>query len=83
MKQLGNIDMQLLGIGLNGHIGFNEPGTPAEITTHVVDLQESTIKANARFFESEADVPRKAISMGLASIMKSKNIHLIPKKIQD
>ena len=71
------IDIQLLGIGSNGHIGFNEPGTPAEITTHVVDLQESTIKANARFFESEADVPRKAISMGLASIMKSKNIVLM------
>lgn len=71
------IDLQLLGIGRNGHIGFNEPGTPAEITTHVVDLQESTIKANARFFESEADVPRKAISMGLASIMKSKNIVLM------
>lgn len=71
------IGLQLLGIGRNGHIGFNEPGTPAEITTHVVDLQESTIKANARFFESEADVPRKAISMGLASIMKSKNIVLM------
>ena len=71
------IDWQILGIGQNGHIGFNEPGTPAEITTHVVDLQESTIKANARFFESEADVPRKAISMGLASIMKSKNIVLM------
>ena len=74
---LGGVDLQLLGLGHNGHIGFNEPGTPAEITTHVVDLQESTIKANARFFESEADVPRKAISMGLASIMKSKNIVLM------
>ncbi|RZI48008.1 glucosamine-6-phosphate deaminase [Lactococcus kimchii] len=71
------IDWQILGIGQNGHIGFNEPGTPAEITTHVVDLQESTIKANARFFETEADVPRKAISMGLASIMQSKNIVLM------
>ncbi len=71
------IDWQILGIGQNGHIGFNEPGTPADITTHVVDLEESTIKANARFFESEADVPRQAISMGLASIMKSKNIVLM------
>jgi glucosamine-6-phosphate deaminase len=60
------IDWQILGIGQNGHIGFNEPGTPADITTHVVDLEESTIKANARFFESEADVPRQAISMGLS-----------------
>lgn len=71
------IDWQILGIGQNGHIGFNEPGTPTDITTHVVDLEESTIKANARFFESEADVPRQAISMGLASIMKSKNIVLM------
>lgn len=71
------IDWQILGIGQNGHIGFNEPGTPTTITTHVVDLEESTIKANARFFASEADVPRQAISMGLASIMKSKNIVLM------
>lgn len=71
------IDWQILGIGQNGHIGFNEPGTPTTITTHVVDLEESTIKANARFFESESDVPRQAISMGLASIMKSKQIVLM------
>ncbi|MFC4651631.1 glucosamine-6-phosphate deaminase [Lactococcus nasutitermitis] len=71
------IDWQILGIGQNGHIGFNEPGTSTDITTHVVDLTESTIKANARFFENENDVPRQAISMGLATIMKSKQIVLM------
>ncbi|PZF81044.1 glucosamine-6-phosphate deaminase, partial [Micromonospora deserti] len=68
------IDLQILGIGRNGHIGFNEPGTPTDSTTHKVSLTQSTIDANARFFEHEEDVPRYAISMGLASIMKSKNI---------
>ncbi|WP_270345875.1 glucosamine-6-phosphate deaminase [Lactococcus petauri] len=71
------IDFQILGIGQNGHIGFNEPGTSFEETTHVVDLQESTIKANARFFEDEEDVPRQAISMGIASIMAAKSIVLM------
>ena len=70
------IDLQILGIGRNGHIGFNEPGTPRDITTHVVDLTESTIEANARFFASENDVPKQAFSMGLASIMKSKHLLL-------
>ena len=68
------IDLQILGIGRNGHIGFNEPGTPADSTTHKVSLTQSPIDANARFFEHEEDVPRYAISMGLASIMKSKHI---------
>lgn len=71
------IDVQILGIGRNGHIGFNEPGTPFTQTTHVVDLQESTIQANARFFEDEAEVPRQAISMGIASIMTAKTIILL------
>lgn len=71
------IDFQILGIGQNGHIGFNEPGTSFEETTHVVDLQESTIKANSRFFENEEDVPRQAISMGIASIMAAKSIVLM------
>ncbi|BDZ29738.1 glucosamine-6-phosphate deaminase [Lactiplantibacillus sp. WILCCON 0030] len=70
------IDLQILGIGRNGHIGFNEPGTSRDVTTHVVDLTESTIEANARFFESENDVPKQAFSMGLASIMKSKHLIL-------
>lgn len=71
------IDFQILGIGQNGHIGFNEPGTPFDEETHVVDLQESTIKANARFFADESQVPKQAVSMGIASIMKSKEIVLM------
>lgn len=70
------IDLQILGIGRNGHIGFNEPGTPTDITTHVVDLTPSTINANARFFDNEEDVPRQAISMGLGSIKQSKKVIL-------
>lgn len=77
IKRLGGIDLQLLGIGLDGHIGFNEPDGVFVKETHVVDLDESTIKANARFFESEADVPRKAITMGMMSIMQAKKILLI------
>ncbi|MDR0199134.1 MAG: glucosamine-6-phosphate deaminase [Streptococcaceae bacterium] len=71
------IDFQILGIGGNGHIGFNEPGTSFDVTTHVVDLAPETIAANARFFENESDVPRQAISMGIASILKSKQIVLL------
>ncbi|MGT2934792.1 glucosamine-6-phosphate deaminase [Streptococcus castoreus] len=71
------IDFQILGIGRNGHIGFNEPGTSFEEETHIVNLQESTIEANSRFFTSIEDVPKQAISMGIASIMKSKMIVLL------
>ncbi|MGS4710748.1 glucosamine-6-phosphate deaminase [Streptococcus agalactiae] len=71
------IDFQILGIGRNGHIGFNEPGTPFDITTHVVDLAPSTIEANSRFFNSIDDVPKQALSMGIGSIMKSKTIALV------
>lgn len=71
------VDLQLLGIGTNGHIAFNEPGTPFDILTHKVELTESTIQANKRYFESEADVPRYAYSMGLASIMKADKIILL------
>lgn len=71
------IDIQILGIGRNGHIGFNEPGSPFDGPTHKVSLTQSTIDANARFFENESDVPHYAISMGIGSIMKSKNILLI------
>lgn len=70
------IDLQILGLGQNGHIGFNEPGTDPAMGTHKVALTESTIKANARFFEHETDVPRYAYSMGIASIMKSHQILL-------
>ena len=78
------VDLQLLGIGSNAHIGFNEPGTPFTQRTHKVHLTESTIEANKRFFEKEEDVPRYAYSMGLQSIMDAKEIVLIafgPKKI--
>lgn len=73
----GGIDFQLLGIGLNGHIGFNEPTEAFSSKTNCVNLQESTIKANARFFETEEQVPRKAISMGIKTIMMAKKIMLI------
>ncbi|MEQ9763168.1 glucosamine-6-phosphate deaminase [Streptococcus sp. ZJ151] len=71
------IDFQILGIGRNGHIGFNEPGTSFDKTTHVVDLAPSTIEANSRFFDSSDDVPKQAMSMGIASIMASKTIVLL------
>ena len=77
IKSLGGIDLQLLGIGLDGHIGFNEPDSFFTKETHLVDLDESTIKANARFFQSEADVPRQAITMGMLSIMQAKKVLLI------
>jgi glucosamine-6-phosphate deaminase len=71
------IDVQILGIGQNGHIAFNEPGTPFDSVTHKVELTDSTIQANKRFFEKEDDVPRYAYSMGLQSIMKAKKIILL------
>lgn len=71
------VDFQLLGIGQNGHIAFNEPGTPFDSVTHKVELTDSTIQANKRFFEKEEDVPRYAYSMGLSSIMKAKKIVLL------
>jgi glucosamine-6-phosphate deaminase len=77
IKQLGGVDLQLLGIGLNGHIGFNEPGTPFTSKTHVVELTDSTRKANQRFFASLEDVPNRAITMGIATIMESREILLL------
>lgn len=72
------IDLQILGIGSDGHIGFNEPGTPFDSVTHITDLTEQTRKDNARFFEDDIDeVPEKAITMGLASIMRAKKIVVI------
>ncbi len=67
-------DLQVLGIGSNGHIAFNEPGTPFGSVTHIVDLAESTIKDNARMFASIDDVPRQAFTMGLKNIMNAKQI---------
>ncbi|RIV26460.1 glucosamine-6-phosphate deaminase [Alicyclobacillaceae bacterium I2511] len=71
------IDLQILGIGINGHIGFNEPGTAFKPTTHIVGLSEETIRSNARFFNSLNDVPKQAITMGLQPIMQSKQILLM------
>ena len=71
------IDLQILGIGSNGHIGFNEPGTSFHSKTHIVDLAPSTREANARYFEKVEDVPKQAITMGISSIMKSKEILLL------
>jgi len=77
LNEIGGVDIQVLGIGGNGHIGFNEPTDTFVGPTHVVELTESTIKANSRFFEKIEDVPTKAISMGIASIMKAKKILLV------
>lgn len=77
INQKGPLDIQILGIGENGHIGFNEPGTDMNSTTQVVDLTTSTINANSRYFDSESEVPKQAVSMGLASILKAKRIILL------
>jgi glucosamine-6-phosphate deaminase len=77
IEALGGVDLQLLGIGHNGHIGFNEPGTPFQSKTHVVELTELTRKANARYFDRMEDVPTHAITMGIATILKSKRILLL------
>lgn len=77
IASLGGIDLQLLGIGLDGHIGFNEPDTCFTKETHLVDLDESTIVANARFFASEDQVPRQALTMGMGGIMQAKKVLLI------
>ncbi|UUM61816.1 glucosamine-6-phosphate deaminase [Streptococcus suis] len=71
------VDFQILGIGRNGHIGFNEPGAPFDGQTHLVDLAPSTIEANSRFFETIEEVPKQAISMGIANIMAAKTIVLM------
>ena len=77
IRSVGGIDLQLLGLGNNGHIGFNEPGAAFEKETHCVDLTESTIKANARFFETMDDVPKQAYTMGIKNIMTAKKILLV------
>ncbi|MBL7572601.1 glucosamine-6-phosphate deaminase [Staphylococcus saccharolyticus] len=77
LNDKGPVDIQILGIGENGHIGFNEPGTDLHSETHIVDLTESTIRANSRYFDHKEDVPKQAVSMGLASILKAKRIILL------
>ena len=74
---LGGIDLQVLGMGHNGHIGFNEPEEAFELETHVVDLTENTIQANARFFASKDEVPRRAITMGIKAIMQARHILVV------
>ena len=74
---LGGIDVQVLGMGHNGHIGFNEPEEAFELETHVVALTDNTIDANARFFASRDEVPRQAITMGIKSIMQARHILVV------
>ena len=77
IKAAGNIDIQLLGIGVNGHIGFNEPGTPFDLGTNIVELAHSTREANQVYFDSIDDVPTHAITMGIKTILSSKKIVLL------
>lgn len=77
IRSCGGIDLQLLGLGHNGHIGFNEPSSVFEKDTHCVDLTQSTIDANARFFASMDDVPKQAYTMGIRTIMQAKKIVVV------
>ena len=77
IRSLGGVDLQLLGLGHNGHIGFNEPEEAFEKETHCVDLTESTIEANKRFFASADDVPKQAYTMGIKTIMQAKKILIV------
>ena len=77
MEEAGGIDVQLLGIGVNGHIGFNEPGASFEAGTSIVKLTESTLEANKIYFPSIDEMPKDAITMGIASILKAKKIVLL------
>lgn len=77
LKTKGPIDLQILGLGTNGHIAFNEPGTPANSRVHIVNLTKETIDANKRFFAKIEDVPTRAITMGIATILEAKMIVLI------
>lgn len=77
IEEFGGIDIQILGIGSDGHIAFNEPGTPFDSLTHVAELAESTIVDNSRLFNDISEVPTKAVTMGLKSIMNARKIVLI------
>ena len=77
IRTLGGVDWQLLGVGTNGHIGFNEPGTSFDSTVHVVDLSEQTRMDNSRFFTDKSQMPTQAITLGLSEIMASKRILLL------
>lgn len=77
IDEVGGIDVQILGVGKNGHIAFNEPNKYLDINTHVVELKDETIKANSRFFDSLDEVPKKAITMGIGKIMQARKIILL------
>lgn len=77
IADMGGVDLQLLGLGHNGHIGFNEPAEDFATLTHCVDLQESTIEANKRFFASIDDVPRQAYTMGIQTIMQARKVLMV------
>ncbi len=77
IKKAGGIDLQLLGLGPNGHIGFNEPEDTFPATTHCVDLTQSTIEANSRLFDSIDDVPRQAYTMGIGTIMAARSVLMV------
>ncbi len=77
IEEAGGLDLQLLGVGNNGHIGFNEPAELLPAATHKVTLTESTIRANSRFFASEKDVPRHALTMGMGTILRARRILLL------
>jgi glucosamine-6-phosphate deaminase len=77
IRAKGGIDLQLLGIGNDGHIGFNEPGAAFDLGTHCVELTESTVEANKRFFEKKSDVPRRAYTMGIKSIMQARKVLMV------
>ncbi len=77
IAQAGGVDLQLLGLGHNGHVGFNEPADHFPVDTHIVDLTESTINANSRLFDSIDDVPRQAYTMGIGTIMKARSILVV------
>jgi len=77
LRSAGGIDLQILGIGTNGHIGFNEPGSSFTSRTRVVELHPETVQSNARYFNSPEDVPRKALSQGLGTILEARSILLL------
>mgnify|MGYP002544140342 FL=1 len=81
IQSLGGVDLQLLGIGHNGHIGFNEPGEAFDKQVHCVNLTQSTIEANKRFFASADDVPKQAYTMGIKTIMQAKKIRVIGQNV--
>ena len=77
IEREGGVDLQILGIGSNGHIGFNEPGSPFDSRTRVVELSHSTIRDNARFFDDPAQVPRRALSQGIGTILEARRVLLL------